>query len=70
MFKVEGTAGNVQSQLYTQRQQLEGTSNNVYEMRDATERSRREIAELIAKRDKKRHQLLMIVGRLVSILNV
>jgi len=62
LYEVENTAGTVQNQLFTQRQQLQGTSRNVNEMRDATERSRREIAELISKRDKKRYQLLMIVG--------
>jgi hypothetical protein len=62
LYEVENTAGNVQGQLYTQRQQLEGTSRTVNEMRDATERSRREIAELTAKRDKKRYQLLTVVG--------
>lgn len=63
-YQAEGTAANVLTQMHTQRHQLKGAHDDVWEMRKATEEARRELESLIAKNRKKKVRLYAIIAAL------
>lgn len=63
-YEAEGTAATVLSQMTTQRYQLQGAHDNVYEMRETTEKAKRELADLAAKTRKKKMRLYMVIAAL------
>mmetsp|Transcript_15397 Transcript_15397/g.22678 ORF Transcript_15397/g.22678 Transcript_15397/m.22678 type:complete len:153 (-) Transcript_15397:301-759(-) len=63
-YEAEGTAQAVMSQMTTQRYQISGAHGNVSEMREATEKTKREIKDLATKRLRKKRRLQMIAGAL------
>jgi hypothetical protein len=65
--QAENTAGNVLTQMQTQRQQLKGAHNNVWEMRQAAEKAKQDITSLIQKARKKKLRLQMIAAALAGV---
>lgn len=63
-YQAEGTAANVLTQMHTQRHQLKGAHDDVWDMRKATEEARRELEALIAKNRRKKVRLYAIIGAL------
>ena len=61
-YEAEGTAAAVLSQMSTQRYQLKAAHDDVWEMREATEKAKRELADMHAKSRKKKKRLQMIIG--------
>jgi len=59
-YNAEGTAATVLSQLTTQRQQLTGAHENVWEMRQAAEKAKKDLASLAAKQRWKKQRLQLI----------
>lgn len=58
-YHAEETANAVLSQLHGQRQQLRGANDDVWEMRNATEQTKRELRDLAAKYKEKKRKLYM-----------
>lgn len=56
-YQADDTAGRVLDQMTAQRQQLEGAHTNVWEMRQATEKAKREIQELQTKYRERKQRL-------------
>mmetsp|Transcript_10256 Transcript_10256/g.21587 ORF Transcript_10256/g.21587 Transcript_10256/m.21587 type:complete len:156 (-) Transcript_10256:349-816(-) len=63
-YEAEGTAATVLSQMTTQRYQLQSAHDNVYDMRETTEKAKRELADLAAKTKRKKRRLQTIVALL------
>jgi hypothetical protein len=63
-YQAEGTAANVLTQMHTQRHQIKGAHDDVWEMRKATEEARRELESLIAKNRRKKARLYAIIAAL------
>lgn len=63
-YNAEGTAATVLSQLTTQRQQLTGAKENVWEMRQAAEKAKKDLSALAAKQRWKKQRLQMIAATL------
>lgn len=63
-YQAETTAANVLTQMHTQRHQLQGASDDVWEMRKTTEEAKRELANLAAKNRRKKHRLYAIITAL------
>lgn len=63
-YQAEEKAATVLSQLHTQRHQLQGAHGDVSKMREATEKAKREIADLSTKMKQKRNKLLGIITML------
>ena len=62
-YQADETAGHVLGHMTAQRHQIEGAHGNVWEMRQATDKAKREIEELHAKyRAKKQRLYVMIAG--------
>ena len=62
-YQAEETSTNVLERMTAQRQQLQGATDNVWEMRETTEKAKQEIQELQAKyREKKMRLYVMIVA--------
>lgn len=66
-YETEGIAQTVLSQMTTQRQQLQGANDNVWEMREATEKAKRELMDLQVKWRAKKRRLQMIIAVLTAI---
>jgi len=63
-YETEGVAQTVLSQMTTQRHQLQGAHDNVHEMREATEKAKRELMDLQVKMRAKKRRLQFIIGAL------
>lgn len=63
-YQAEEKAATVLSQMHTQRHQLHGAHDDVWKMREATEKAKREIADLNAKMQRKRRKLYAIIAAL------
>jgi hypothetical protein len=63
-YQAESTANVVLTQLSAQRQQLKGAHDDIWEMRQATEKAKREIRDLQQKYRQKRHRLYAIIAGL------
>jgi hypothetical protein len=61
-YETEGIAQTVLSQMTTQRHQLQGAHGNVWEMREATEKAKRELMDLQVKWRAKKRRLQMIIA--------
>jgi|EP01083_Nonionella_stella_P014356 hypothetical protein len=59
-YETEATSAAVLSQLRTQRGQLDGANKNVWEMRQAAERAKKDITSMAKKVRKKKMRLQMI----------
>ncbi len=59
-YETEATSAAVLSQLRTQRGQLEGANSNVWEMRQAAEKAKKDITAMAKKQRKKKLRLQMI----------
>ena len=66
-YQAESTANAVLNQLSGQRQQLQGANDDVWEMRQATEETKRELRELRAKYIAKKRKLYMIIAALALV---
>mmetsp|Transcript_32307 Transcript_32307/g.39687 ORF Transcript_32307/g.39687 Transcript_32307/m.39687 type:complete len:167 (+) Transcript_32307:140-640(+) len=60
-YQAEATANTVLSQMTTQRYQLQNAHDRVYDMRETTEKAKRELADLAAKNRKKKRRLQLII---------
>jgi len=65
--KTEGTAATVLTQMQTQRQQLQGANQNVWEMRQATEKAKKDITSMVRRTRRKKLKLQMIAAALAAI---
>jgi hypothetical protein len=63
-YQADETAARVLHQMTAQRQQIEGANNSVWEMRQATEKAKREIAELHKKYRLKKQRLYVTIALL------
>ena len=66
-YEAEGTASAVLSQMTTQRYQLQGAHDNVFHMRETTEKAKRELADLATKTLRKKRRLQAIAALLAVI---
>jgi hypothetical protein len=66
-YQTDATAQTVLSQLHTQRHQLGGAADDVWEMRIATEQAKRELAALQNKHMTKKRRLYTIIAILGAI---
>ena len=66
-YQAEQTANAVLSQLHAQRQQLQGANDDVWDMRQATEQTKRELRDLQAKYREKKNKLRIMIGLLAMI---
>ena len=66
-YQAETTANAVLSQLSGQRQQLKGANDDVWEMRQATEQTKRELGALRAKYAAKKRKLYGIIAALAVV---
>jgi len=66
-YQAENTANAVLSQLHGQRHQLQGANDDVWDMRQATEQTKRELRDLQSKYRKKKMRLYMWIAILTSI---
>lgn len=60
-YQAESTANAVLNQLHTQRGQLQGANEDVWDMRQATEQTKRELKDLQAKYRARKNKLYMII---------
>ena len=60
-YQADETAANVLQKMTNQRQQIEGAHNNVWEMRQATEKAKRELMELQQKYRLKKQRLYVTI---------
>eukprot|EP00594_Rhizosolenia_setigera_P013309 CAMPEP_0178965960 /NCGR_PEP_ID=MMETSP0789-20121207/16636_1 /TAXON_ID=3005 /ORGANISM="Rhizosolenia setigera, Strain CCMP 1694" /LENGTH=119 /DNA_ID=CAMNT_0020651131 /DNA_START=180 /DNA_END=539 /DNA_ORIENTATION=+ len=65
-YQAEATANTVMAQMTTQRYQLQGARDNVADMRQTTEKAKKELADLASKAAKKRRRLQMIIAFLAA----
>jgi hypothetical protein len=63
-YQAEETANAVLTQLHGQRQQLQGANDDVWETRQLTEETKRELHALQAKYREKKNRLRIIIGLL------
>ena len=63
-YDAEGTAAAVLSQMTTQRYQLQSAHDDVWQMREATEKAKRELADMYAKSQAKKRKLQMVIAAL------
>mmetsp|Transcript_12478 Transcript_12478/g.20721 ORF Transcript_12478/g.20721 Transcript_12478/m.20721 type:complete len:142 (+) Transcript_12478:233-658(+) len=63
-YQAEEKANTVLSQMHAQRHQLHGAHDDVWKMREATEKAKREIADLNTKMQRKKHKLYGIIAML------
>jgi hypothetical protein len=63
-YHAEETANAVLNQLHTQRQQLQGANDDVWDMRQATEQTKRELRDLQAKYRQKKMRLYVWIATL------
>jgi hypothetical protein len=61
-YEADETAGNVLQKMTAQRQQIHSASDNVWEMRGATEAARREIQSLQQKYREKKRRLYVVIA--------
>lgn len=66
-YQAEETANAVMSQLHGQRHQLQGANNDVWDMRQATEQTKRELKELHSKYKEKKLRLYVWIAILGSL---
>jgi len=66
-YQAEATANTVLTQMHTQRHQLQGAHDDVWKMREATEKAKREIEDLAAKRRQQRFRLYGIIAILGTV---
>lgn len=66
-YQAEDTANAVMSRLHGQRNQLEGANDDVWDMRQATEQTKRELRDLQAKYRQKKMRLYMWIAVLGSL---
>jgi hypothetical protein len=66
-YQTDATAQTVLSQLHSQRQQLGGAADDVWEMRIATEQAKRELAALKDKHMAKKRRLYTIIAVLGAV---
>jgi len=66
-YETEGTAATVLTQMQTQRQQLQGANQNVWEMRQATEKAKKDITSMVRRTRRKKLKLQMIAAALAAI---
>ena len=65
-YQAESTANAVLTQLHTQRHQLQGANDNVWDMRQATEETKRELQDLHAKYRARKNKLKIYIALLAS----
>lgn len=63
-YQAEETANAVLNQLHGQRHQLQGANDDVWDMRQATEQTKRELRDLQAKYRQKKMRLYMWIALL------
>jgi hypothetical protein len=63
-YQAESTANAVLNQLHGQRQQLQGANVDVWDMRQATEQTKRELRDLQSKYLAKKRKLYVIIAML------
>jgi hypothetical protein len=63
-YEAENTAANVLTQMHTQRHQLHGAHDDVWNMRITTEEAKRELVNLRAKNQRKRTRLYALIAAL------
>mmetsp|Transcript_6283 Transcript_6283/g.9507 ORF Transcript_6283/g.9507 Transcript_6283/m.9507 type:complete len:132 (-) Transcript_6283:56-451(-) len=63
-YQAESTANAVLNQLHAQRGQLQGANEDVWDMRQATEQTKRELRDLQSKYRAKKNKLYVIIGML------
>ena len=63
-YDAAATATNVLNQMHTQRQQLQGARDDVWNMREATANAKRELAEMAARNRQRRLRLYGIIAGL------
>lgn len=66
-YHAEETANAVLNQLHAQRQQIIGANDDVWEMRHATEQTKRELRDLQAKYRQKKMRLYMWIAMLGTV---
>ena len=66
-YQAESTANAVLNQLHGQRQQLQGANDDVWDMRQATEQTKRELSDLQAKYRQKKNKLRVIIALLATV---
>ena len=66
-YQAESTANSVLNQLSGQRQQLQGANDDVWEMRQATEQTKKELHDLRAKYIAKKRKLYVIIAVLAFV---
>ncbi|VEU40724.1 unnamed protein product [Pseudo-nitzschia multistriata] len=66
-YQAEETANAVLNQLHGQRQQIQGANNDVWETRQLTEETKRELIALQAKYREKKNKLKVMIGLLAAI---
>eukprot|EP00934_Nitzschia_sp_Nitz4_P005595 Nitzschia sp. Nitz4//scaffold358_size24170//321//698//NITZ4_008427-RA/size24170-processed-gene-0.25-mRNA-1//1//CDS//3329548990//5585//frame0 len=66
-YQAEDTANAVLNQLHGQRQQLQGANDDVWDMRQATEETKRELRNLQSKYRQKKMRLYMWIALLGSL---
>lgn len=66
-YETEATSAAVLSQMRQQRQQLQGAQSNVWEMREAAEKAKRDLTSMAARQRKKKLKLQIIAGALALI---
>jgi hypothetical protein len=66
-YQADESANQVLSQLSGQRQQIVGAHDNVYRMRDATDKAKREMEELRSKYRQKKQKLYMWIAGLAFV---
>ena len=65
-YDADGAAAVVLSQMTTQRYQLKSAQDDVWQMREATEKAKRELADMYAKSQAKKRRLQMIIAILAT----
>jgi len=63
-YDAEGTAAAILSQMTTQRYQLQAAHDDVWEMREATEKAKKELEDMYAKSRAKKKRLHIIIAML------
>jgi hypothetical protein len=66
-YQAETTANAVLNQLHGQRQQVQGANDDVWDMRQATEQTKRELRDLAAKYREKKMRLYVWIAFLATI---
>jgi len=66
-YEAANTVGNVLSQMHGQRQQLTGAHENVWEMRQAAEKAKKDLTSMVKQARKKKLKLQIIAAGLAFI---